>query len=422
MSSKPETRCLPALLFLLFITAITAAFIIFYCELFNFFGLCAKVIFLLKPFTAFFITPLFFLMSAYLCRKYAPTVAGGSLGNIEKSLAELQKNPDSFEKIRKFLGFKTVFVNAASSLLSTLGGGALGREGPAVQMSAGIFGASADKLKSFFPQVKLESWIYAGSGAGIAFAFNAPCAGFIYVVEKLFNNKSKIIQANLLWSAAAICVATLALIDLETLFPMQDRNLQLYLNYKIGILGTICTSIICGFCAYFLREIIHYLHEKISKIKSNKWFLIPIIAGFTVSTISYYSGTFSFSGGIYTTKEVLTNSETILSYKEFFGRFANTIATAIAGCAGGLVAPSIALGAGIGSITSEFFSDINNKILILSGITAFLSAILKQPVTAVIIVLEITRQSILGFPLFFLAAITSYVVIYFLNKRKDFFG
>jgi H+/Cl- antiporter ClcA len=398
---------------LILTTLATSIFILNYCDIFYDLGMVAKERFLQNQLLAFFTPPFLFWVSAYLCRKYAINASGSNLSHVKSVLYLLKKNPNSFEKISPFLSLRIVVVNSISSLIATFGGGALGREGPSVQMSSSIFVVVANKLRRFFPQINLETWIFAGSGVGVAIAFNAPAAGFFYVIERLFRYKSKNFRQNLNWTFATMLVLTLILLQMPPLFQIAAVKYE-----GAEIFLAVLAAITCGIVAYFFMKISNYFYLKIVNIKSNKWHLFPIIAGFAVSGISLYGGIYSFGGGMHTLADVLASNEIILSYKEVFGRVLNTILTFVAGCAGGLVAPSVAIGSGIGSIFATIFATANIKFFILSGMAAFLGSVIAMPISAAILVIEMTNQSIIMLPIILLFSLISFLTTKAFEKIK----
>ena len=98
--------------------------------------------------------------------------------------------------------------------------------------------------------------------------------------------------------------------------------------------------------------------------------------------IGMTGGIHSFSGGIKSAQDALSGAYSFFSYQEVLARLVNTMVTFISGCAGGLVAPAIAIGAGIGSLFGHLMIGIDIKIFILSGMVAFLSPVLGMPFTA----------------------------------------
>lgn len=397
------------------VTLFTAVFILQYCSVFSEFGMMAKDRLINDPRTTFFITPLFFWLSAYVCRRFASNAAGNSLDNIKSALIQLKKTPNSYNKISPFLNLRMVFVTSISSLLSAFGGGALGREAPSLQMTVSIFTVIANKMRFVSKKISLENWIFAGSAAGFAIAFHAPIAGLIYVTEKMFNHhKTKSFHSNLIWSFFALFVTIFVLREATPLFKTPD----IYFEFGLDAITIVFLAMICGISAYSFKRLSIYLYGKFAAIKSNLWHLVPIIAGLVVSIVSFYAGVDSFSGGIATAQEAVTNADAFLTYKEVFGRIFNTMITFISGCAGGLVAPAVAMGAGISSMLSHILEIPNLHMFILSGMVSFLSPILGLPLTAAAVILETSDQSLLIFPFLVFSSLVSITMAHAMSKIK----
>ena len=375
----------------------TAIFIILYCNFFDDFGLMAKQRLKDYPFLIFIVTPTLFWVSAYLCRKYSPHAAGH---NLQSALHELEKNPNNFSKVSAFLSERLIIVKTISSLIASFGGGALGKEGPSVHMSASIFAIFSAKYKKLLPKINLESWVSAGSAVGLTIVFNAPIAGVVFIVERLSKTKFKNFQQNIFLTLFAVLIVTIIFSRFYPTFIFHELG---YITSE-ALIPLALTAVICGFIAFFFKKITHFSYVKISGIKSNWWHAIPIIAGLMVAMISFYSGTYSFSGGIDTMQKELLSPVAIVSYKEVGGRILNTILTFAAGCAGGLIAPAMAIGSGIGSIASVFAVNVDIGFFLLVGMAAFLSVMFGEFLTAAVIVFEIAGRDIKVAP-FLLGAI-----------------
>jgi len=137
--------------------------------------------------------------------------------------------------------------------------------------------------------------------------------------------------------------------------------------------------------------------------------MIPIIGGLIVAAISFKVGSFSYGAGIINITSVITTSFNILNYSDVLGRYINICATALSGVAGGLLLPSLAVGGGIGSLMSELAPDADARIFVTTGMTAFLGAMMHVPLTAAVLVLEVTNQRELIMPLVISSIIGSWV-------------
>lgn len=382
MSLKNLTTFFYALLLI----ALVALFLLEYRELFDLLGNLAKERLTENPFFTFIFTPVLFWISAFLCRQFCEEAAGNKL---QIAINRLQKDPRDFSKVAPLLNFRFVTIKAISSLIADYAGGALGKEGPSVHMSAGICATFYNRYKKFFPKLELENFVYAGSAIGLAIVFNAPIAGLVFVIEKLSKAKFRNFKKNISCTIFAIIFALPFFYQKQSLFTF--RNVDLLILKEIPAI--FITVIFCALLAKIFQKTVSYFYEKFSAIKSDLWHIIPVFGGVIVAYLNFYCGIYSFGGGAQTIQEVLSGAENLLSYKEVFGRIINTIITYSSGLAGGLIAPALTIGLGLGSIAAVFFASANIGAFFLIGMTAFLSVIIETPFAAGLIVFEATGQS-----------------------------
>jgi H+/Cl- antiporter ClcA len=377
----------------IFIVSLVAIFIGSYCNLFDEASIAAKNRVVNNPLLSFIFTPVFFWISASLCRFYSPKASGNNFYPIYQ---DLEKNPNSYRKISPLANIKIIMVKAFSSIIACFAGGSLGKEAPSIHMSAGIFANFATKYQKFLPNISIKNWVLAGTASGLAIAFAAPISGIILVIEKISKSKInnlKNLKTDLSWSLIIVSIIVL-IYHPNNLFAVKKSNFL----FDYYLLIFLLIAIFCSFVAmifYFLAE---FFYHKIASIKTNWWHLIPISIGILVSYINYYAGIHSFSGGIIASQQAFASEGILFSYNEVIARIFNTILTYISGCAGGLIAPAMAIGTGIGSIFASYFSDPNITIFMLVGMTAFLGAILGEPITAAIIVFETTGYNYQNLP------------------------
>ena len=135
-------------------------------------------------------------VATWLVRRFSPHASGSGIPHVEAVLNQ-ELPPASFQLIPvKFVG----------GLLAIGSGLALGREGPSVQMGAGL----AHSVGTMFHRdwADRRALMAAGAGAGLATAFNAPIAGAVFVLEELVRRfETRIAITALGASATAISVA-----------------------------------------------------------------------------------------------------------------------------------------------------------------------------------------------------------------------
>src|SRR5208282_350482 len=168
-------------------------------------------------------------IAAWLVRRFSPVASGSGIPNVEAEL-EGKSPPAPFVLIPvKFLG----------GLLAMGAGLALGREGPSVQMGAGVAHLVGKIFKRDWADCRVL--LAAGAGAGLATAFNAPIAGAIFVLEELVRRfEPRIAIVALGASSTAIAVARLFLGDAPDFhvralaFPSNGQKLPFF------VLGLLC--------------------------------------------------------------------------------------------------------------------------------------------------------------------------------------
>lgn len=318
-------------------------------------------------------------IAAWLVRRFSPFAAGSGIPHVE-SVAKGELPPAPFSLIPvKFFG----------GLLAIGGGLALGREGPSVQMGADI-GAFVGKTLRL-PERDWMALLAACGGAGIATAFNAPIAGAVFVLEELIRRfDTRITIAALGSSCSAIAVARLFLgrtpdfhVEPLAYSSFGDGLLFLLLGIVAGFLGMAYNRAIVGSIAFADR--IHWPVE-----------LRAAVIGMLVGGIGWMAPTL-VGGGDPITKHLLAGHDDlqILAFA-FLLRFLLGPISYAAGTPGGLFAPMLVLGAQIGLMCSAGFAflfpltHVPPPAFAVVAMAAFFTAVVRAPVTGIILVVELT--------------------------------
>jgi len=374
---------------------ITALFVDSYSQTFDNFGALAKERLIKYPIYTFFFTPIAFWISAYLCRRYSPFASGHYL---QVALDQIKKDSPDAKSLSPFLNFRLIVVKTLSSLISTLGGGALGKEGPSIHIAAGVFTIFSERFKKFLPPFHAQSWILAGSAIGLMMVFNAPLAGAAFAFEKLAKI-GKRYKESIFLITLSVAITTIIFYSPTPTFHFYQVHFSITDCWKFFLL----TSVICTIFALATRLLCFRFFKLISSIKSNWWHLAPLLIGLVVAYLNYRNGIYSFSGGIQTIEHLLAGGE-ILSANEVIGRMLNTALTFASGSAGGLIAPAIALGIGLGSILSDLATNIDIGVFFLVGMVSFLSIVIGEPIAAALIIFESMGQTWQTLPFLLLAS------------------
>src|SRR5271154_4751519 len=131
----------------------------------------------------FIVSPLCFVTSWWVVTKFAPYARGSG---IPQTMAAIElANARNNHKVNKLLSIRIIIIKMISSLILALGGGAIGREGPTIQIAGSIFRKVNQFLPEWWPKISKRNMIMTGAAAGLAAAFNTPLGGIVFAVEEI---------------------------------------------------------------------------------------------------------------------------------------------------------------------------------------------------------------------------------------------
>lgn len=367
-----------------------------------------------KSWIVFVITPLFFFLSWWVVQRFAPTARGSGIPQVMASI-ELA-NPRENHKVDTLLSLKVIAVKVCSSVLMVLGGGAIGREGPTIQISGSIFRFINNILPATWPKIANRNMIMTGAAAGLAAAFNTPLGGIVFAVEELTKTHFRYFRTAIFSAVIISGLTAQGLLGPYLYLGYPDMsNLSWYI-----ILIVIIVAIIAGLGGSGMSSIIVKLLRYKSKFKTTRQHLVLLFCcAMLMASFSFFLTKLASGSG----KEIMTIT-LFTPYKSVdwylpILRFAGTIASFILGGAGGVFAPALAAGASIGSVMSGWFSmtGSNANILILAGMVGFLTGITRSPFTSAILVLEMTDRHNVIFHLM-VAAMVANVVSLVIDRKS----
>lgn len=341
----------------------------------------------------FIIMPAAFIGSWLIVRQLQPFAAGSGIPQVMAAL-ELPNHSGGY-KMRKLLGLRIIVVKALSSIVMVLGGGAVGREGPTIQIAASIFKKINDVLPQWWPRIAAKNMILTGAAAGLSAAFNTPLGGIVFAVEELA-------KVHFRYFKTAIFTAVI----IAGLTAQQLAGPYLYLGYPrinavsdLVFAGVLLVAIIAGlFAAYISRIIVGIMRwkKRFTKVKHHILFLL--LCSLSIAAIGFFiSQSVLGSGKDLMEHYLFTDDKHAREYVPLL-RSVGTVLSFTSGGAGGIFAPALSIGATIGSTISGWFnfSNTDANVLILAGMVAFLTGITRAPFTSAILVLEMTdRHSII---------------------------
>ncbi len=338
-------------------------------------------------------------VAGWLVQWFAPETAGSGIPQVKTALAQLPT----------VLNWRTALFKLVSTTLTLGSGFALGRQGPTVQIGAAL----AAQLSQWVPTSPeyYRQLVAAGAAAGLAAGFNAPLAGVLFVIEELLHDLSGITLTTTILASFIGGVVSRILggqgFRLEIEVGQQSQVLAQELPFFL-ILGLIIGLLASLFMLAVLYSI-EYSHRYLSIGLMGRMAIMGLLSGLIVSQLPVEFRDSAGLQGLLT----LGVSEWQFALFAFVIRFCLTVLACSAETPGGLFAPSLILGAAVGmqvGVWENFWQGAGQPTTYaLAGMGAFFGAVTKTPITAIMIVFEITRDFNLVLPLM-MAVVVAYLV------------
>jgi len=339
------------------------------------------------------------LLAGFLVERVAPETSGSGIPQVKAVLA----------RVPMALDLRVALVKLVSGILALGSGLFLGREGPTVQLGAAL----AAQLSHWLPTSPdhRRQMIAAGAGAGLAAAFNAPLAGTLFVVEELLQDLSGLTLGTAILASFIGAVVSrllgghgldlnLDLVAPQTSFFVQEIPFYLVLGVLAGLLGGL-----------FNRGVLVSLNlnRLLPLGLPGKVGLAGLISGLVVSLLPL---SFRNNAGL---QEILITGEAgwQTTAIAFVAQFVLTLVAYGSGAPGGIFAPTLILGAALGYLVGVCEYNLLEMSLpvtyALAGMGTFFSAVARVPITAIVIVFEMTADFNLVLPLM-IGCVVAYLV------------
>jgi len=356
-----------------------------------------------NPYLPLVVTPLGMMAIAWLTTRFFPGAQGSGIPQAIAALSIPGKS--AILSLRIAVG-KIVLV-----LLGLLAGGSIGREGPSVHIGASIM-YSIGRLVRFPPHYMERGLILAGSAAGVAAAFNTPLAGIMFAIEEMSRSFENRTSGIVTVAVVLAGVTALAVLGPYHYFGVIRTPAAPDLEIWVAVL-------LCGILGGSAGGAFGYLllsgSAKIAPYASRTPLRVAFIAGLALALIAYASG-YSASGTGYAEAKAILNGSGEYDPWYSLSKFFATIASYLTGIPGGLFAPSLATGAGVGSNLAHWFPVAPVSAMVLLGMVGYFSGVVQSPLTAFVIVIEMTAENDMLLPMLATSFI-AYGASYLVNPR-----
>ena len=326
----------------------------------------------------------------------APMIGGSGIPQVKAALMRRLRLDWARELPLKFAG----------GALGIGAGLSLGREGPSIQLGALAGAGIADLTRRSEHRRYLAT---AGAAAGISAAFNAPLAGLLFCLEELHRSFSPVmLTCAMIASLAANAVSwiltgggSVFALRVSATLPLGSFHLVIILGIACGLLGSLFNACLLGAQAAASRLLPGRAPRLVAVFAAGGLVaaLLPAIAG----------------GGQAIVERAASGELAMDALAAIIvGKFLFTVASYASGAPGGIFLPMLAIGAAAGCLAGRGFSALGiveagyGPNFAIIGMVGFFTAVVRAPITAAVLVTEMSG-SLGHFPALMLVALAASV-------------
>jgi CIC family chloride channel protein len=346
------------------------------------------------------------LLCGALLEYVVPTARGSGIPQVKIAFASTPSTIPLRDSLGKF----------AVSTLQIGSGASLGREGPTVQICAGVaswlgrmVGVSPKNHRRLLP---------VGVAAGIAAAFNAPIAAVTFTIEEIVGTLDQAVLSGVIVAAALAAVIERSLLGENAVF---DVPAAYALGNPSSLLVCAGIGLAAGLVSLVFVELLLWSRARMRRLRALPAWMRPSLGGLLTGLLAVLSlgvlDSSGVTGGGYATLGRTLNGQ--LAWKVMLGlsllKLFATVGSYSSGGAGGLFAPVLfiggTLGGAVGTLDVAWFGHAHAPVgaFALVGMGAVFAGVIRAPITSVLIIIEMTRGYALILPLM-IANTTAYVI------------
>lgn len=291
---------------------------------------------------------------------------------------------------------KKDFFSAVASIFTIGFGGSLGPETPSAQLGAtsGILSAKIFNLETEF----IKTLAACGVSAGISAAFNAPIAGFIFVIELIYKELPKYALGAIMLSSVFAAVVVEYFSGNSPAFTLPS-----YETWSVHELPfIILLGFVCAFTVYMFIMCLNFFKTTFELIKVNDY-IKPAIGGVAIGILGYFVSTRILGIGYSSIENILSSNVTNLLFLLLFGKIIATSITHASNGQGGLIAPALFIGASVGAcfnlIMQTYFNIDSLNIYAFLAMGAVLAGVSRAPIFSIVLLFEMTQNYTIILPL-----------------------
>lgn len=341
--------------------------------------------------SALIMLPAGFALIRWLTIRLAPQARGSGIPQVIAAMS-IPAGPSQTMLVSLRQSLWKIVLTAAGLLI----GASIGREGPSVQVGAAAmlsWGRWWQKRPRFAVGFRPEALIAAGAAGGLAAAFNTPLAGIVFAIEELGRGSAvrwdRLVMSAVLGSG----FIALAVVGNNPYFQLSESILALHASWPAVAVCALVNGMLGGlFAKALLAGPAMWVPARHRSWPERHPILTATVCGVMVALLGLVAKGTTYGTG-YEHANAVLNGNPLDSLLFGIAKLGATVFSYIAGLPGGIFTPSLAIGAGIGDNIAHLLPSLTDpRLMGLLSMAAFLAAATQAPITATVIVMEMTRS------------------------------
>lgn len=324
-------------------------------------------------------------------KKFESLCGGSGIPQVEAEIeGEISANP-----------VRVLFSKIVGGSLSALCGLSVGREGPSIQIGAMVGKFISKLLKQ---DIQTEKFLLTcGASAGLSSAFNAPVSGVLFAVEEVHRHVNRKLLITAMAAAVSADTVSKILYGTNTVFNFNlTRRLPLTSYWLLIIFGIILA--VLGVIYIITMKLLMNFNDRLKirqEFKFILYFIVPVVLLFTFPYV--------LGGGGILMAEIQKDLPIKMLLLMFVIKLVFSCFSFSSGIPGGIFFPILVLGATIGAIFGKIVDPMYINSFIVLGMAGYLTAVVRAPITASILIFEMTGNLSYFLPISIICLIT-YVI------------
>jgi H+/Cl- antiporter ClcA len=329
-------------------------------------------------------TPALTVLLLWWTRRFAPGAQGSGIPQVVRALDDGLDRSQQAWLVSLRLSLQKIGL-VSGGLLAGL---SIGREGPTVQVGAGVMG-HARRWLSPHSGLDAHDLMVAGAAAGIAAAFNTPLGGIVFALEQLSRRRKLSHSALVIASIVLAGLVSVSFFGNVTYFGrLRVQELSWGLFWP-GVLVALVAGLAGGLFSRLIVVSVRGQPDRFSRWRARYPLRFAAGCALAVAVIGVVGGGTTAGAG-YAPARAMLEGQSDLPVIFTLLKFCATWLSAWTGVPAGIFAPSLTIGAGIGRDVA-LFTGVGAEAaipLIALGMVGFMAATTQGPITAFIIVME----------------------------------